>query len=158
MTTLAAFIDIGIYLLFAALILITLLLLVVILMQRPKNEGLGAAFGAALTDQAFGARTTDVLKKATVILGTLFMLSVLVLTILMNRKSTDERNSVSLVAPEEQAQAQAKAAEAEKSKNIVNIIEEAEQGKQAESQTPENTPDNTPADPDDTPAALAEEH
>lgn len=155
MTTLAAFIDIGIYLLFAALILITLLLLVVILMQRPKNEGLGAAFGAALTDQAFGARTTDVLKKATVILGTLFMLSVLVLTILMNRKSTAERNSVSLVTPEEQAQA--KAAEAEKPKNIVNIIEEAEQGKQAESRAPENTPDNTPADPEEAPASPAEE-
>lgn len=86
MSILAAFLDIGINLLFVAVVLITLLLLVVILMQRPKQEGLGAAFGAALTDQAFGARTTDVLKKATVYLGTAFMVCVLLLTILMNRK------------------------------------------------------------------------
>lgn len=93
MMTLAALLDIGINLLFVALILITLLLLVVILMQRPKQEGLGAAFGSALTDQAFGARTTDVLKKATVYLGTFFMVSVLVLAILLNKKFKSEDSS-----------------------------------------------------------------
>lgn len=60
---LADSLNISIQLLFAVLVIVSLLLLGVVLMQRPKQEGLGAAFGAAITDQAFGARTTDVLKK-----------------------------------------------------------------------------------------------
>ena len=70
---LADSLNISIQLLFAVLVIVSLLLLGVVLMQRPKQEGLGAAFGAAITDQAFGARTTDVLKKATVYFGTAFM-------------------------------------------------------------------------------------
>lgn len=96
----AAFINIGIYFLFAALIVICLLLLTVILMQRPKQEGLGAAFGSALTDQAFGARTTDVLKKATIYLGTLFMVFVFILAILTNKKYAQLTAENALAMPE----------------------------------------------------------
>lgn len=78
--------EISINLLLVAQVIVTVLLLVVVLMQRPKQEGLGAAFGAAITDQAFGARTTDVLKKATVWLGTLFMIICLVMGILLTRQ------------------------------------------------------------------------
>ena len=67
------------------LVIVSLLLLGVVLMQRPKQEGLGAAFGAAITDQAFGARTTDVLKKATVYFGTAFMVLCLGLGMLITR-------------------------------------------------------------------------
>lgn len=55
-------------------------------MQRPKQEGLGAAFGSGLTDQAFGARTTDVLQKGTVYLGTLFFVITLILAILIGKR------------------------------------------------------------------------
>ncbi len=37
----------------------------VILMQRPKSEGLGAAFGGGVTENIFGAQTTNVLTKIT---------------------------------------------------------------------------------------------
>ena len=37
-------------------VVICLLLALVVLMQRPKQEGLGAAFGAGMTDAAFGAK------------------------------------------------------------------------------------------------------
>ena len=74
----------AIYIVFALLLIVSSLLLLVVLMQRPKNEGLGAAFGAQMTDQAFGAQTTDVLKKGTVLFGTLFMLLCFVLGVLMN--------------------------------------------------------------------------
>ena len=57
---LADSLNISIQLLFAVLVIVSLLLLGVVLMQRPKQEGLGAAFGAAITDQAFGA---DVYKR-----------------------------------------------------------------------------------------------
>ncbi|MFQ7534602.1 MAG: preprotein translocase subunit SecG [Akkermansia muciniphila] len=83
---LADSLNISIQLLFAVLVIVSLLLLGVVLMQRPKQEGLGAAFGAAITDQAFGARTTDVLKKATVYFGTAFMVLCLGLGMLINRQ------------------------------------------------------------------------
>lgn len=74
----------SIYIVFALLLIVSALLLLVVLMQRPKQEGLGAAFGAQMTDQAFGAQTTDVLKKGTVFFGTLFMVFAFVLAVLMN--------------------------------------------------------------------------
>ena len=74
----------SIYIVFALLLIVSALLLLVVLMQRPKQEGLGAAFGAQMTDQAFGAQTTDVLKKGTVFFGTLFMLFSFILAVLMN--------------------------------------------------------------------------
>ncbi len=97
--------GISINLLIVLLVVISLLLLAVVLMQRPKNEGLGAAFGAALTDQAFGARTTDVLKKATVYFGTAFLIICLILSMLMNRE--EARNSESMItnAPQNAAPA-----------------------------------------------------
>lgn len=91
---LADSLNISIQLLFAVLVVVSLLLLGVVLMQRPKQEGLGAAFGAAITDQAFGARTTDVLKKATVYFGSAFMLICLVLGMLINKKHHQESESL----------------------------------------------------------------
>jgi preprotein translocase subunit SecG len=40
-------------------------MILVILMQRPKSEGLGAAFGGGVTENIFGAQTTNVLTKTT---------------------------------------------------------------------------------------------
>lgn len=86
--------DICIYLVFGFLLIVCALLLLVVLMQRPKQEGLGAAFGSQMTDQAFGARTTDVLKKGTVIFGVLFMVLSLVLTILISKKYSLEKSDL----------------------------------------------------------------
>ena len=82
----ADWLTISINLLLVIHVIICLLLALVVLMQRPKQEGLGAAFGAGLTDQAFGARTTDVLQKGTVYLGTLFFIITLVLAILIGKR------------------------------------------------------------------------
>src|SRR5205809_7181045 len=49
--------------LLAIYVLVALLMLLVILMQRPKSEGLGAAFGGGVTENIFGAQTTNVLVK-----------------------------------------------------------------------------------------------
>jgi len=57
-------------------VLVTLLMILVILMQRPKSEGLGAAFGGGVTENIFGAQTTNVLTKITGWLaGTFFFLT-----------------------------------------------------------------------------------
>lgn len=84
----------AIYIVFAILLIVCALLLLVVLMQRPKQEGLGAAFGAQMTDQAFGAQTTDVLKKGTVLFGTLFMVLCFVLTLLMNHRFQEQKSQL----------------------------------------------------------------
>ncbi|MEM0967864.1 MAG: preprotein translocase subunit SecG, partial [Verrucomicrobiota bacterium] len=40
-------------------------LVVIVLMQRPKQEGLGAAFASGMMSESFGAQATDVLQKGT---------------------------------------------------------------------------------------------
>jgi protein translocase SecG subunit len=63
-------------------IVVSLLIVLIVLMQRPKNEGLGAAFGGGMTDNLFGAQTTNVLQTITRWLGGLFFLLTLLLSIL----------------------------------------------------------------------------
>ena len=60
-----------------------ILMSLVILMQRPKQEGLGAAFGGALTDRMLGSGTTDFLQRATVFMGVIFFLLSLTIATLM---------------------------------------------------------------------------
>ncbi|MBR3694704.1 MAG: preprotein translocase subunit SecG [Akkermansia sp.] len=84
------------YIVFALLMIVCAMLLLLVLMQRPKQEGLGAAFGAQMTDQAFGARTTDVLKKGTIIFGSLFMLLCFLLSVLMLNEHHDKNKSTVL--------------------------------------------------------------
>jgi preprotein translocase subunit SecG len=75
-------------LLVTILVIVCLLMIVTILMQRPKNEGLGAAFGGGLTDNLFGAQTTTVLTKFTVWLGGLFFLLTLLISVLHVKSSS----------------------------------------------------------------------
>ena len=63
-------------------IIVSLLIILLVLMQRPKNEGLGAAFGGGMTDNLFGAQTTNVLATITRWLGGLFFGISLLLSIL----------------------------------------------------------------------------
>jgi preprotein translocase subunit SecG len=57
-------------------------------MQRPKSEGLGAAFGGAVTDNIFGAQTTNVLVKFTTWLAGIFFALTFALSILYAHRST----------------------------------------------------------------------
>ena len=76
------------------LVIACVLLTLVILMQRPRSEGLGAAFGSGVTENIFGAQTTTVLTKATVYLGGIFFGVTLILTILVSRQSTERRGGL----------------------------------------------------------------
>ena len=112
-------------------LIVSSLLLLLVLMQRPKQEGLGAAFGAAMTDQAFGARTTDVLKKGTIFFGSLFMLFCFILSVLMLRAHNNEVrsniNAAAIKKLEDEKAAAKKAADAEAAKKAA----EAEAAKKA---------------------------
>ena len=69
----------AIYVLLFFFILICVLMCFVVLMQRSKQEGLGAAFGGGFTESVWGAQTSQVLVKATVWLAALFFLFSIVL-------------------------------------------------------------------------------
>src|SRR6478736_5136321 len=58
------------------------LMILVILMQRPKSEGLGAAFGSGVTENIFGAQTTNVLVKFTTWLTGIFFALTFALSVL----------------------------------------------------------------------------
>jgi preprotein translocase subunit SecG len=62
-------------------VIVCVLLVLVVLMQLPRSEGLGAAFGGAVTENIFGAQTTHVLAKFTVWLGVAFFAITLALAI-----------------------------------------------------------------------------
>lgn len=124
----------AIYIVFAILLIVCALLLLVVLMQRPKQEGLGAAFGAQMTDQAFGAQTTDVLKKGTVLFGTLFMVLCFALTLLMNHRFQQQKSQLGTQA------VPAATADAQKA-------EEPKQEDAQKEQTPAPAAEQTPATP-----------
>ena len=86
--------SIAIPILLSILVIVCILLTLVVLMQRPKNEGLGAAFGSGMTENIFGAQTATVLTKATVYLGCIFFGITLLLTVLTARQSLDRRIGV----------------------------------------------------------------
>src|SRR6266704_2878561 len=74
----------------ALFVLVALLMVLVILMQRPKSEGLGAAFGGAVTENIFGAQTTNVLVKFTAWLAGFFFVITFFLSILYARKASGD--------------------------------------------------------------------
>jgi preprotein translocase subunit SecG len=69
-------------------VLIAALMVFVILMQRPKSEGLGAAFGSGVTENIFGAQTTNVLVKFTTWLAGIFFGLTFALSVLYAHHST----------------------------------------------------------------------
>ena len=85
-------------------ILVCLLMVFVVLMQRPRSEGLGAAFGGGLTDNVFGSQTTNVLAKFTTWLAIGFFVITLLLSILTaksaNSKTEIQKKLLSAPVPE----------------------------------------------------------
>ena len=69
---------------------VAVLMTLVILMQRPKSEGLGAAFGGGVTENIFGAQTTNVLTKFTGWLAGFFFVLTFVLGILYAQRSSSD--------------------------------------------------------------------
>ena len=68
-------------------VLVAALMVFVILMQRPKSEGLGAAFGGGVTENIFGAQTTNVLVKFTTWLAGIFFALTFALSVLYAHQS-----------------------------------------------------------------------
>lgn len=69
-------------------VIISILIILFVLMQRPKSEGLGAAFGGGMTENLFGAQTTNVLSTITRWLAGIFFALTLTLSVLYAKQST----------------------------------------------------------------------
>lgn len=99
------------YFLLTLHVLVCLLIVLVVLMQRPRNEGLGAAFGSGMTENIFGAQTTHVLAKFTTYLGGTFFLLTLALAMiyshLYNGESVINKELLSIPEPKTAAAAPA---------------------------------------------------
>jgi preprotein translocase subunit SecG len=81
-------------------VFVSVLMILIILMQRPKSEGLGAAFGGGVTENIFGAQTTNVLTKITGWFAAIFFLLTFVLSILYARRATSTSNLSSRIEAE----------------------------------------------------------
>lgn len=71
-------------------VLVCLLLVLAVLMQLPRSEGLGAAFGGSVTENIFGAQTTHVLAKFTVWLGIAFFAITLALAMAFSHQQSSK--------------------------------------------------------------------
>lgn len=145
--------SISINLLLVVFVIVCLLMALLILMQRPKQEGLGAAFGGGVTDQVFGARTTNVLQKGTVYLGSMFFLLSLTLAILIGKQSQQK----SLLDPKAPA-AEAKAEESGQPEELVEEAPSLTEELPEEDTTTPVTEDEAPAEGEgeETPAPVEE--
>lgn len=95
-------------------VLACLFMVLIVLMQPSKADGgLGAAFGAGATDTLFGARTGNVLTKATVWLAVILFVNSVLLGFLFSRQSSAVLDAVKK-APPAAAQKAASPAAAEK--------------------------------------------
>ena len=76
------------------LVLCCLLLIGLVLLQKSKSEGLGLAFGAGAGESLFGARAGNVLSRATVVIGVVFIASALGLGMLFAQPDKTLMDSV----------------------------------------------------------------
>jgi len=53
-------------------VIVCILLMLIVLMQRPRSEGLGTAFGSAVTESLFGSSAGNILTKITTWLAIIF--------------------------------------------------------------------------------------
>ena len=82
-------------LLYIVEVVVCLLLGLIVMLQKPKEGGLGGAFGGGMLEASLGADAGNVLIRTTAILGAIFLLNTLVLA-----RLTSTVHSRSLMARE----------------------------------------------------------
>ena len=83
-------------------VMVCFLLVLIVLMQLPRSEGLGAAFGGGVTENIFGAQTTHVLSRFTVWLGVAFFALTLLLAVAYTKQNSAKTSKVQrelMIAP-----------------------------------------------------------
>jgi preprotein translocase subunit SecG len=78
-------------------IISSLLLVGAILIQRTRSQGMGMAFGAGMGESLFGGQVGNVLTRATVVVGIVFLVNTSALAILYAHTQTEEASVVDKV-------------------------------------------------------------
>ena len=118
------------------LIIVAVFMVIVILMQRPKQEGLGAAFGGGMTNQMFGAHTTNVLEKFTFKLAIIFIVLCFARSIFLAKLN----KGVSLISEQPVAEQQVT------EDNLENIVEQVKKELEEAKGNTENNSEASSAD------------
>jgi preprotein translocase subunit SecG len=87
-------------------VIVCLLIVLLVLLQRPKNEGLGAAFGGDTASNIFGAQTTNVLATLTRWMGSIFLLLCLLIAVLGTHDSKRKGITEAFLQKQKQEQAE----------------------------------------------------
>ena len=148
------------------LIIVSLLLIAVILLQRNKGAGAGVSFG--MGEAVFGADMGNVLTRTTIVLGIVFLLLVLGLSLLPYNKSggvsvihpdilTVAGIGVNVNTPAEALPAEAEAAAATVAEQAAEaaaaeVVPAAEAPAETAPAAPAEAPAAAPAAPAETPA------
>ena len=66
-------------------VVVCLLLIGLVLIQRSKGEGISSAIGGGLGESVFGANVGNVVTRTTVVLGIVFLLNTICLTLLLTK-------------------------------------------------------------------------
>ncbi|MDI1312461.1 preprotein translocase subunit SecG [Prosthecobacter sp.] len=146
--------DIFIGILTVVEVIVCLLLILVVLMQRPRQEGLGASFGDAAASQVWGAQTTNVLQKFTVYLAIFLFALTILLAVLVSRHQNGSKAPSLFGDAKPEAVAPAALSEDEQAKaKIMEKIQEAVKTENAKAaapavgEAPKPAPAGTPAPP-----------
>ncbi len=75
-------------------VLVALFLIILVLMQKSKDQGVGAAFGGATTEAVFGAGTTTALVRMTIWCACIFLGTSLLLAVLHAHRSGETGKSL----------------------------------------------------------------
>ncbi len=66
-------------------VIVAIFLVVLVLMQKSKDQGVGAAFGGAMTETVFGAGTTTALVRLTIWCACILLATSLILAVIHAR-------------------------------------------------------------------------
>lgn len=139
--------DIFIGILTVVEVIVCLLLILVVLMQRPRQEGLGASFGDAAASQVWGAQTTNVLQKFTVYLAIFLFALTILLAVLVSRHQTGTKAPSLFGDAKPEAVAPAAMTEDEQAKaKIMEKIQEAIKADEAKAGEPAKAAEAPKAD------------
>ncbi len=75
-------------------VVVCLLLIGLVLIQRSKGDGISSAIGGGMGESIFGANVGNVVTRTTVVLGIVFLLNTICLTVVLTRNRTQGTGSV----------------------------------------------------------------